>query len=392
MRKHSNDYRWIAGTLATLALGSCGRKPPQGPPPGPPEVGVVTLRPESVPLSTELPGRTTPFAVAEVRPQVAGIVRARLFTEGSDVRAGQILYRIDPAPYRASYDEADAALDNARANVTTTRLKAERYGDLVKANAVSKQEADDAQAAFGQAVAQVKQNAASRQSARINLAYTTVRAPISGRVGRSSFTQGALVTASQADALTTVQQLDPIYVDVTQSSTAELTLRRALKSGERSEGGAGFLEVSLRLGDGSLYPLKGKLTVADATVDQATGAVTLRAVFPNPDKLLLPGMYVRAVVSQGVPRAGLLVPQQAVSRDPKGNATVMIVDAQGKAQPRVVQTAQAVGDKWLVTGGLNPGERVIVEGLQNARPGTPVRVVPAGSVPRGPAPAQPGGK
>lgn len=382
----SIEQHWLALPLAGLLLSSCGGKPPAGPPSGPPEVGVVMLTPASVPLSTELPGRTTPLAVAEVRPQVAGIVRARLFVEGSDVRAGQVLYRIDPATYQAAYDEADAAFDNARANLNTSRLKAERYGDLVKANAVSKQDADDAQAAFGQAVAQVKQYRASRQSTAINLAYTTVRAPISGRIGRSAYTQGALVTASQADALTTVQQLDPIYVDVTQSSTAVLALRRALKSGERSEGGAGFLEVSLRLGDGSLYPLKGKLTAADVSVDQTTGAVTLRAVFPNPDKLLLPGMYVRAIVSQGVPRAGLLVPQQAVSRDPKGAATVIIVDAQGKAQPRIVQTAQAVGDKWLVTGGLNPGERLIVEGLQNARPGAPVRAVPAGSVSRAPAP------
>jgi membrane fusion protein (multidrug efflux system) len=377
---HSYRYGRIAAPLLAITLASCGGPPPQGPPSGPPEVGVVQLQPESVALSTELPGRTSPFAVAEVRPQVAGIIRARLFREGSDVRAGQILYRIDPAPYRASYAEADAALDNARANVVTARLKAERYGDLVKANAVSKQDADDAQAAYAQAVAQVKQNAASRLSAGINLDYTMVRAPISGRVGRSSYTQGALVTASQSDALTSIQTLDPIYVDVTQSSDAQLALRRALKSGDRSQGG-GFFEVSLRLGDGSVYPLKGKLTAADPTVDQTTGAVTLRAVFPNPDKLLLPGMFVRAILSQGVPRAGLLVPQQAVSRDPQGHATVMIVDGQGKAQLRIIQTAQAVGDKWLVTGGLKPGERLIVEGLQNARPGVPVRAVPAGSAP-----------
>jgi membrane fusion protein (multidrug efflux system) len=250
-------------------------------------VGVLQLQPQSVALSTDLPGRTSAFAVAEVRPQVAGIIRARLFAEGGDVRAGQILYRIDPAPYRASYAEADAALDNAKANVVTTRLKAERYGDLVKANAVSKQEADDAQAAYGQAIAQVKQNAAARLSAGIDLGHTTVRAPISGRIGRSAFTQGALVTASQTDALTSIQTLDPIYVDVTQSSNAQLALRRALRTGDRSKGGT-FYEVSLRLGDGSLYPLKGKLTATDATVDQTTGAVTLRAVFPNPDKLLLP--------------------------------------------------------------------------------------------------------
>ena len=343
-------------------------------------MGVVALRLEDVTLTTELSGRTAAFEVAEVRPQVAGIIRARLFNEGSEVKAGQVLYRIDPETYRASYAEADAALDNARANVTTTRLKAERYTDLVKTDSVSRQEADDARAAFRQAAAQVKQNTATRRNAAINLGYTEVRAPISGRVGRSAFTQGALVTASQADALTTVQRLDPIYVDVTQTATELLGLRRALATGQRSKGGA-FLSVRLKLGDGTTYPLAGHLTAADASVDQTTGTVTLRAVFPNPEKLLLPGMYVRALVSQGVPRNGLLVPQQAVSRDPKGEATVMLVDAQGKAQMRVIQTDQPFGDRWLVTGGLNAGDKVIVEGLQNARPGTPVHAVPAGSKP-----------
>lgn len=369
--------------LLAMALGACGGKPPPPPPP-PPEVGVVTLKNDVVTLSTELPGRTAPFEVADVRPQVSGIVRARLFNEGSEVRAGQLLYQIDPAPYRAAYAEADAALDNARANVTTTRLRAERYRDLVRTQSVSRQETDDAVAASRQATAQVKQNAAARQTAAINLGYTAVRAPISGRVGRSAFTQGALVTASQVDALTTVQRLDPIYVDVTQTATELLALRRALADGERRPGG-GFLSVQLKLGDGTIYPLMGRLTAADAAVDQTTGAVTLRAVFPNPDKLLLPGMYVRAMVSQGVPRSGLLVPQQAVSRDPKGQATVLVVDPQGKAQSRVIQTVQSVGDKWFVTDGVRAGDKVIVEGSQSARPGTPVHAVPAGSAKAAPA-------
>ncbi len=346
-------------------------------------------------LSTILPGRTSPFAISDVRPQVSGIVQDRLFEEGSNVLAGQLLYKIDPATYQAAFDQAKALLASAQANLATAKIKSERYADLVKINGVSKQDADDAKASYQQAVATVAQNQASLQTARINLDYTSVKAPISGRVGKSAFTKGALVSAAQADALTTVQTLDPIYVDINQSSSELLDLRQQLANGARSADDSASTEVSLKLENGSDYPLKGRLQFADVTVDQNTGAVSLRAIFPNPHGVLLPGMYVRAVVAQGGKPSALLVPQQGVMRSPTGEATVMIVDAQGRAQTRIIQTGDMVGDKWLVLGGLKPGDKVIVEGLQQVRPGIPVRVVPAGSpphaLPTGPAGQAPGG-
>ncbi len=352
---------------------------------GPPEVGVVTLEPQAVVLTTVLPGRTSPYAVSDVRPQVNGIIQARLFVEGSNVRAGQVLYQIDPATYRAAYDQAKALVASAEANVATAKAKADRYGDLVKINGVAKQDYDDAKAAYLQAVATVQQDQAALQSAKINLDYTKVKAPISGRIGKSVYTKGALVTASQADALTTVQTLDPIYVDINQSAEELLKLRRSLADGALTGGGPASAQVSLKLEDGSDYPFRGKLQFADVTVDQTTGAVTLRAIFPNPKGVLLPGLYVRAVVAQGAKPSAILAPQQGVTRDPTGQATAMVVDADGKAQPRILKTDGVVGDKWLVTDGLKAGDRIIVEGLLNVRPGIAVHAVPAGSPPSAPA-------
>ena len=376
-----------SSTLTTLAvvgglaftLAACGK--PKQPPMGPPEVGVITLQLEPATLTTVLPGRTTPYAVSDVRPQVSGIIVARTFIEGSNVHAGQVLYQIDPAPYRAAYDQAKAQLASAVASLATAKVKSERYQDLVKINGVSKQDADDAKAAFGQAAAAVQQNQASVQSAKINLDYTAVKAPISGRAGVSAYTKGALVTSGQTNALTTVQTLDPIYVDINQSAAELLKLRQAMSDGALTSGGATSAEVSLQLDDGTTYPLKGRLQFADVTVDQTTGAVTLRAIFPNPKGVLLPGLYVRAVVTEGVKSSAILAPQQGVTRDEGGNPTAMVVDAQGKAQARRLKTEQIVGDKWLVSSGLNPGDRLIVEGLQRVKPGAPVHAVPAGSAP-----------
>jgi membrane fusion protein (multidrug efflux system) len=311
-----------------------------------------------------------------VRPQVGGIIIARPFTEGAQVRAGQVLYQIDPAPFRAAYDQARAQLASAQANVMTLQLKAERYADLVKINAVSKQDYDDARAAARQAAAAVDQQRAAAETARINLGWATIAAPISGRVGVSTVTRGALVTPGQSTALTTIQRLDPIYVDVTQSSGDLLKLRRALAAGQLNAGGPATATVSLKLEDGSTYPLQGKLQFTDVTVDPSTGAVTLRALFPNPQGLLLPGMFVRAVVAEGVAPNGLLAPQQGVSRDEKGLPVALVVDATGHAQQRQVQTDGAVGNQWLIHSGLAPGDRLIVEGLQNVKPGDAVHAVP----------------
>ncbi len=342
----------------------------------PPEVAVVTVEPQPVTLTTELPGRTSPYLVSEVRPQVGGVIKERLFIEGANVKAGQPLYQIDPAPFKAAYDSAAAALAKAEANLATVKLKAERYAELVKINAVSKQDYDDASANQHQAEADVASAKASLETARINLAYTRVASPISGRIGPSAVTPGALVTANQTTTLATVQTLDPIYVDVTQSSAELLRLRQQLANGfEGSD--AGRTKVKLILEDGSTYPLEGELKVSDLTVDQTTGAVTLRAIFPNPKGVLLPGMFVRAVINEASTQTAILAPQRAVSRDPQGHATAMVVDAQGNAQPRVLEAPRTVGENWLVTSGLNAGDRLIVEGYQKTMPGKPVKVAPA---------------
>jgi membrane fusion protein (multidrug efflux system) len=371
----------LAGVLliGSIALQGCGASAGKGAPPdqGPPMVGVVTLRAAPVVLTTELPGRTSPFETSDVRPQVTGLVTDRLFTEGALVKAGQVLYRLDPAPYRAAYEQAQGQLANAEASLATLRLKAGRYADLVKMNGVSKQDNDDAQAAFGQAAALVKQQRAAADAARINLAYATITAPISGRIGRSTVTRGALVTAGQTAALATIQRLDPIYVDVTQSSADELRLRRALAAGQLTSGGPDTVTVRLKLEDGSDYPQEGKLQFTDVTVDQASGAVTLRAIFPNPAGLLLPGMYVRAQVARGTAPMGLLAPQQGITRDVTGEPTALVVNAQGRAELRSVHTDGAVGNQWLIRDGLRPGDRLIVEGIQKVKPGASVRAVTA---------------
>lgn len=361
-----------AVALAGLVLAGCGpgANAQQGQQ-GPASVGVIVAAAEPVTLTTELTGRTSAVLVSEVRPQVNGIVKARLFQEGGMVRAGQVLYQIDPATYQAAYDSARAGQAQAEATLEAARLKAERYGKLAESGAVSKQDNDEAQAAYKQAMANVAAQKAAVQSARINLGYTRVTAPISGRIGKSSVTPGALVTASQTNALATIQRTDRIYVDVSQSSAEILRLRSSLDSGALARSGSA--EVTLILEDGSTYPIKGRLQFSDVTVDPGTGQVGLRAVFDNPNGVLLPGMFVRARLDTATAAEGILVPQISVSRDPTGGATVMVIGAGEKVEARKVSVGQSVGDKWLVTAGLRPGDRVVVEGLQSARPGTQVK-------------------
>lgn len=367
----------LLAVAASVLISACG-SPPGGPPPqqGTPVVGVITVRPQPVTLTAQLPGRTVPYLIAEVRPQVGGIVQTRQFTEGGDVKAGQTLYQIDPATYRASYASAQATLAKAQANLRTARLKADRYKELVQIKAISQQEGDDTAATLGQAEADVAAGKASVETARINLAFARMDAPISGRIGRSSVTPGALVTANQATALTTIQQLDPIYVDVTQPSAAVLRLKKAMARGDLARAGDDAAQVSLVLEDGSTYPLQGRLAFSDVTVDQNTGSISLRAVFPNPDADLLPGMYVRAVLQEGVKAQGVLVPQQAVTRNGAGKPTAFVVGADNKLQLRVLETDRAVGDQWLVRSGLKTGDQLVVDGLSRARDGVQVKTVP----------------
>lgn len=381
----------IGAILAGMILAGCGKKTGAGAPPkpGPPEVGIVVVQPQRVALTSELSGRTAPCQVAEVRPQVNGIIQKRVFTEGSDVKAGEVLYRIDPATYQAAFASAKAAEARAEANLGAVRLKEERYRDLVKIKAVSQQDYDDAHAALKQAEADVASTRAAVETARINLAYTKVTAPISGRIGRSAVTDGALVTASQPAALATIQQLGSMYVDVTQSSAELLKLKQNLASGlMKKDSGIAQARVKLLLEDGTAYPLTGTLKFSEVTVDQSTGSITLRAIFPNPKQTLLPGMFVRALVEEGVSDQAILVPQRGVTRNPKGEALVMVVGAGEKVEPRPIKVARTVGDNWLVSEGLKAGDRVIVEGIQRARPGTPVKAVPFGSAPAAAAPQQ----
>lgn len=356
-----------------------------------PEVGIVTLQPQKVDIATELPGRTTPYLIAEVRPQVTGIIQKRAYEEGSEVKAGDLLYQIDPASYQATVDSARASVAKAEATVTSLRLKAQRYKELTKIKAVAQQEYDDADAAVKQAEAEIALAKASLETALINLDYTRVTAPISGRIGRSSVTQGALVTANQATALATIQQLDPIFVDVTQSSTEALKLRRALESGAIRAAGAAT--VRLVLEDGTPYPLDGRMEFAEVTVDQGTGAITLRALFPNPQMKLLPGMFVRALVLQGVNDAAILIPQRAVTRDPRGNPVALFLTPDGKVEQRQLVIGRAIGENWLIDKGAAAGDRVIVEGTQKVRPGAPANGVeiaaPAVPAEVSPAPAEP---
>ncbi len=338
----------------------------------PAAVDVVTLKSAPLQLTTELTGRTAARRIAEVRPQVSGIILKRYFTEGSDVKAGQLLYQIDPATYEAALASADAALAKAQATEQSARLKAQRYAELVKAKAISTQDNDDAQASWKQAVAEIAAAKAALKSAKINLDYTRVTAPISGRIGKSSVTEGALVTAQQANNLTTIQQLDPLYVDVTQSTTELLRLKRQLAAGTLATAKSGSAKVQFQLEDGSAYPHAGQLQFSDVTVDESTGMVTLRALVPNPDKLLLPGMFMRATLQQGERPDGLLVPQAAVARTPRGGATVLIVDNQNKVEQRDIQISQSQNGHWVVESGLKAGERVIVAGLQKVGAGAEV--------------------
>ncbi|OGR31803.1 MAG: efflux transporter periplasmic adaptor subunit [Desulfuromonadales bacterium GWD2_61_12] len=364
--------------LGTLALAGCGKEAAKGGPPPAPEVGVITLQPQRVALTTELSGRTTPYQIAEVRPQVGGIIQKRLFTEGTEVRAGQTLYQIDPATYRAALASAEANLARAEANLLPARLKAERYRELIAIKAISQQDDDNAQAALKQAEADIAAAKAAVDNARINLQYTSITAPISGRIGRSSVTAGALVTANQEDALATIQQLDPIYVDVSRSSSEMLQLRRQFANGTLKTDAAGAARVKLRFEDGSPYPRAGALKFSEASVDPGTGTVTLRTLFPNPELLLLPGMFVRAVIEEGIAENALLVPQRGVTRDQAGNPTALVVGAGEKVEVRLVKVVRTVGENWLVEDGLKPGDRVILEGLQRLRPGSVVKAVPFG--------------
>jgi membrane fusion protein (multidrug efflux system) len=368
--------------LSVFALAGCGKQDDKAAAPAKPQVSVVTLKAEPVSLTTELPGRTSAFRIAEVRPQVNGIVLKRLFTEGGQVTAGEQLYQIDPALYQATLDSQRAALARAEAQVKTATLLAQRYQPLTETRAISRQTYDDAVAARDQAKADVMAAKAAVDTARINLVYTKVLSPISGIIGRSNVTEGALVTANQASALASVQQIDPIYVDVVQSSVQLLRLQDELAKGRiKRAAGEQAAEVSLVLEDGTKYPQAGKLQFSEVTVDQGTGSVTLRAVFPNPDHRLLPGMFVRARLSDGVSQQGLLVPQRAVVRNQRGLPTTNVVTADNKIEVRDIVTDRAIGDQWLVTSGVKPGDRVVVEGLQMIKPGVEVSVVEANTAP-----------
>jgi len=383
MRSNKNGEKpshWSVALTAlagVLLFGGCqsgtGRETAQAPVP---EVATVKVSMESVALNTELPGRTSASQTAEIRPQVNGIIQKRLFAEGSNVRAGQVLYQIDPAPFQANLDNAKAAAARAEANLPAIRSRAERFRELLPEKAVSQQDYDDAAAALKQAEADTEYWNAMVRASRINLDYTRISAPISGRIGRSNVTEGALVTAQQPTPLSTVQQLDTVYVDIPQSTTELLRLKRSQESGRLNQGGANQKKVKLVLEDGSEYPLAGTLQFQDVTVDPTTASVILRVVFPNPEGILLPGMFVRAVVREGVKEKAILIPQQAVSRDPKGNPIALVVETGDKVSQRMLTLDRAIGDKWLVTTGLASGDRVIVEGMQKVRSGASVKAVP----------------
>lgn len=382
-------FRHALPVIALMSLAACGQGGQQPPGQGaPPPVGYVIVKEQPVTLTSELPGRTTAYETSDVRPQVNGIVIARLFQEGDMVTKGQPLYRIDPAPYEAQVANARAALAKAQAAIASSEALARRYGDLVKINAISRQDYENAVTSAQQARADVAAQQAALRSATIDLGRTTIRAPISGRIGRSVYTTGALVTASQANALTTISRLDPIYVDIQQSSADLLKLRQQILAGQVAS--QGQAKVRLKLEDGSTYGPEGTLRFADVTVDPNTGSQTIRAQFANPNGLLQPGMYVRAQLGQGTQLQGMPVPQRAVGRDERGNATVLVVGQGNKVEPRVIKTDRVVGDAWLVTSGLKPGDKVIVEGAMMLRPGMPVTPQPWNPNAKPAAPQQPG--
>lgn len=355
----------------SIALTGCNDKEAQQGAPHAPQVGVVTLKTEPLNVTTELPGRTAAFRIAEVRPQVGGIILKRNFVEGSEIKAGTSLYQIDPATYQAAYDSAKGDLVKAQANAQISRVTVNRYKPLLGTNYISKQDYDTAVATAAQADAAVVSSKAAVETARINLAYTKVTSPISGRIGISSVTEGALVSNGQATALATVQQLDPIYVDVTQSSNDFLRLKQELADGSLKQAN-GKAQVKLLMDNGKEYSQAGTLEFSDVTVDETTGSITLRAIFPNPNDSLLPGMFVRARLDEGVNNDALLVPQQGITRNPRGDATAMVVGADNKVELRTVTTTQAIGDKWVVTDGLKSGDKIIVTGLQKIKPGVQV--------------------
>lgn len=383
MRLNKNNYkpRWRVWGLVILAgllaLTGCekgeGQQAMTAAPD--PEVSTVTITPQKVELTSELLGRTSAYLVAEIRPQVNGIILKRQFREGSDVKVGQLLYQIDPAPFQAALDSAKASFGMAEANLPSIRSRADRYQELIADKAVSQQDYDDAVAAVNQVLAEIQYWKAAIETARINLEYTRVTAPISGRIGKSSVTDGAMVTAYQPLALATIQQLNPIYVDVTQSSAELLRLNRRLETGRLSADGEDAKKVRILLEDGTPYPMEGTLQFRDVTVDPATGSYTLRIVVSNPDLLLLPGMFVRAIVQEGIAQQAILAPQQGVSRNFKGEPVALVVDEDNTVQQRILSLDRAIADKWLVSTGLSGGDRLIVEGMLNVRPGARVRAV-----------------
>ncbi|HOL72904.1 MAG TPA: efflux RND transporter periplasmic adaptor subunit [Bryobacteraceae bacterium] len=388
--KSAKDVFAAVVVVAALSGVGCKRTENAAPPAFIPEVATVTVTPERAVLTTELPGRTSAYLVAEIRPQVSGVIQSRLFEEGSNVKKGDLLYQIDPAPFEAALNQAKAALATAEAELVTAeanlpaiRSRAQRLKELVAINAVSQQDYDDAVAALRQAEANlaarraaVEVSRAAVETAKVNLSYTPIRSPITGRIGISTVTVGAMATAYQATPLAVVQQLDPIYVDVVQSSAELLRLRQRLEHGYLKQNGRVQNKVKLILEDKTTYPHEGTLQTRDVTVDPTTGTVTLRMLFPNPNHVLLPGMFVRAIVQEGVSEQAILVPQQGVTRNVKGLPVAWVVNSENKVEERVLELDRAIGDKWLVTSGLNPGDRLIVEGMQKVRPGVPVKAVP----------------
>jgi len=383
---------FAAATMAGLLLAGCQSEQQGAAVSAPaPQVSVITVQSQEVLLTTELPGRTSAYRTAEIRPQVSGLLHKRLFKEGADVQAGDVLYQIDPAPFKAALRNAQAALGRSQANLPAVRSRVNRYEELLADKAVSQQEYDDAASVLHQTEADIAYGKASLETARINLAYTRITAPISGRIGRSHVTEGAIVTAYQPQALATIQQLDPIYVDVPQSTSELLRLKQRLAGGLLNQDTRNQKKVTLRLEDGTAYPLEGTLQFRSVTVDASTGSVVIRAIFPNPDGFLLPNMFVRAVMKEGLDENALMIPQQAVARDPKGNPVALIVDADNKVQQRQLSVDRAIGNQWLVASGLAPGDRVVVEGRQMVRPGATVRTVPYQSdSPKGTTPSNDG--
>jgi len=373
----SSTHRIIAYSLMAMLLAACEKQQAPGAAmqAGPPNVTVITLKAQPVTLARQLPGRTNAFVVAEVRPQVTGIVKERLFTEGSLVEAGQALYQLDDATYRADYNSAKAQLERAKASVDIAQYNAERAERLIKTKAISEQDLINARAELRQAEADVGVAKARVDSTQVKLDYARITSPIDGRIGKSTVTKGALVTADQSNPLATVQQLDPIYVDLTRSATELLDLRRSLSSGAARE--ADNIPVTIILEDGTEYAHEGQLAFSDVAVDPMTGSYALRVVVPNPDHLLMPGMYVRATVSNAVLERGLLVPQRGIARDAKGDATALVVNSDNTVEQRAVKVSRTLGDQWLVSSGLIEGDRVIVEGLQRIRPGIPVNATEA---------------